>query len=135
MKRSSWAQPTSGLPSLVLLVALAACSEETPGDSLQTSVQAVSVSPTTVYPTPATSPSPSPGSSTGAIARWCEDLAESAGDQDRALDIYRAGADLPDPALAAAAEVLASGMPANEALAAGRQVERSCHEKGVELTG
>ena len=78
MKRSSWAQPTSGLPSLVLLVALAACSEETPGDSLQTSVQAVSVSPTTVYPTPATSPSPSPGSSTGAIARWCEDLAESA---------------------------------------------------------
>ena len=117
----------------MLLVVLVACSDETPGDSLETSVQAVSVSPTTVYPTPATSPSPD--SSSGSIARWCQELAESQDDQDRAIEIYREGADLPDPALASAAEVLASGTPADdEALAAGRRVERSCKETGVDLT-
>lgn len=122
------------LVTLGLVACLAGCSEGSPGNSLETSVQAISVSPTTVYPTPATSPSP--GSSGGAIARWCEELAESAGDQDRAIEIYREGADLPNPALAAAAEVLASGTsPVEEALAAGRRVERSCGESGVDVTG
>jgi hypothetical protein len=133
MKRSPFAPPSVALLSLVLLVPLVACSDEAPGDSLETSVQAVSVSPTTVYPTPATSPSP--GSSTGPIARWCKELAGSEHDQDRAIEIYREGAELPDPALAAAAEVLASGTSADdEALAAGRRVERSCQESGVDLT-
>jgi hypothetical protein len=133
MKASRFTHPSSALLSPVLLVALVACSDESPGDSLETSVQAVSVSPTTVYPTPATSPSP--GSSTGSIVRWCKELAGSEDDQDRALEIYREGADLPDPALAAAAEVLASGTSADdEALAAGRRVERSCEESGVDLT-
>lgn len=125
--------PRFVLLSLVLFGGLVACSEGSPGDSLETSVQAVSVSPTTVYPTP--SLSPSPGTSTGAVEEWCEELAESAGDQDRAIEIYREGADLPDPALAAAAEVLASdSSPVDEALAAGKRVERSCEQSGVDLT-
>jgi hypothetical protein len=120
--------------ALAFVMGLVACSEDPPGDSLETSVQAVSVSPTTVYPTPASSPSP--GSSEGAIAQWCEELAESAEDEDRAIEIYREGADLPDPTLAKAAEVLASGEPTDdEALAAGRRVERSCEANGVDITG
>jgi hypothetical protein len=119
--------------SLLLIVTAVSCSESSPGDSLETSDQAVSVSPTTVYPTPASSPSP--GASTGVIARWCEELAEAVGDQDRALDIYREGTDLPEPALAAAAEVLSSRSSAEDRVEeAGRQVEGSCERRGVDLT-
>ena len=118
--------------ALVLAVGLAACSEDPPGDSLETSDQAVSVSPSSVYPTPASSPSP--GASGGAIARWCEELAEAGGDEERAIEIYREGAGLPDPTLATAAKVLVSGMPADEALAAGREIQSACEERGIDIT-
>lgn len=119
--------------SLLLIVAAVSCSESSPGDSLETSDQAVSVSPTTVYPTPASSPSP--GTSTGVIARWCEELAEAVDDQDRAIDIYREGAELPRPALAAAAEILSSETSSEERVEeAGRRVEDSCERSGVDLT-
>lgn len=96
-------------------------------------MQAISVSPTTVHPTPASSPSP--GASTGAIARWCEGLAEAAGDQDGAIEIYQEGTDLPDAALAAAAGVLASRTSSeDQAIEPGRRVERSCEAAGVDLT-
>lgn len=119
--------------SLLLIAAANSCSEASPGDSLETSDQAVSVSPTTVYPTPASSPSP--GTSTGVVARWCDDLAEAVDDQDRAIDIYREGTELPRPALAAAAEILSSRTSAEERVEeAGSRVEASCERSGVDLT-
>ena len=126
-------QLTSIVLSVVLSGGLVACSDETPGESLETSVQAVSVSPTTVYPTPATSPSPS--GTADAIARWCEELAEAVDDQDRALEIYREGEQLPNAALAAAAGILASPTASEDlVLDAGQRVERSCERTGVDLT-
>jgi hypothetical protein len=119
--------------SVALSVGLIACSDETPTESLETSVQAVSVSPTTVYPTPATSPSPS--GTADVIARWCGELAEAVGDQDRAIEIYRDGEELPNAALAAAAGILASPTASeDEVLEAGQRVERSCERTGVDLT-
>ena len=124
----------SVLLSLLLVVAVVSCSGSSPGDSLETSDQVVSVSPTTVYPTPASSPSP--GASTGVIAAWCEELAEVVDDQDRAIDIYREGTELPRPALAAAAEILSSGTSAEDRVEeAGRRVEGSCERSGIDITG
>ena len=123
----------SVLLSLTLSFAGASCAESSPGDALDTSDQAVSVSPTTVYPTPASSPSP--GASTGVIASWCEELAEVVDDQERAIDIYREGTELPRPALAAAAETLSSGTSSEDRVEqAGRRVESSCERSGVDLT-
>ena len=119
--------------SAVLSAGLVACSDETPTESLETSVQAVSVSPTTVYPTPATSPSPS--GTANVIGRWCEEIAEAVDDQDRAIDIYREGEQLPNAALAAAAGILASPTASeDEVVEAGQRVERSCERTGVDLT-
>jgi hypothetical protein len=119
--------------SVVLSAGLVACSDETPTESLETSVQAVSVSPTTVYPTPGTSPSPS--GTANVIARWCEELAQAVDDQDRAIEIYREGEQLPNAALATAAGTLASPTASeDEVLEAGQRVERSCERTGVDLT-
>jgi hypothetical protein len=124
------AQLKSIVLSVVVSVGLVACSDETPTDSLETSVQAVSVSPTTVYPTPASSPSQA-----GAITRWCEELAGAVGDQDRAIEIYREGEALPNAALAAAAEILAAPASSeDQVVEAGQRVERSCERTGVDLT-
>lgn len=69
------------------------------------------------------------------MAQWCEELAESGGDQDRAIEIYREGTELPDAALAAAAGVMGSRTSSeDQAIEAGRRVERSCEASGVDLT-
>jgi hypothetical protein len=121
-------------------LSMTACSEDTPGDSLETSVQAVSVSPTSVYPTPSTDPSATPSSSASdeadPVSDWCEELVETGDDDEEAIEVYREGRSLPDPTIAKAAGILASGEGSEQqVIRAGELIERSCGELGVDLAG
>lgn len=115
---SRWA----AVSSLLVILALTACADGTPDDGLQASDQLISVSPTTVAPTPANA-SPDEGS----LASWCRKLAEAG--EDRAAEVYREGADLDDRAVARAAAMLVSGEGSEQELTeAGEQIERACDD-------
>lgn len=116
---------------ITLLVGwVAACDADGPADSLETSVQAVSVSPsTTVYPTPSTNPS----SDADVVHGWCSRLASA--DAPDTIAAYRDARRLDEPALIEAAGVLADRDATEEdALRAGEAVERICRDHGIDLS-
>lgn len=116
---------------ITLLVGwVSACGADGPADSLETSVQAVSVSPTTtVYPTPSTNPS----SDADAVHEWCSRLASA--DAPDTIPVYRDARHLDEPALIEATEVLADqGATEEEAIRAGEAVERICGDHGIDLS-
>jgi hypothetical protein len=108
-----------------VVLAAAGCGATQPTDDLETSDQLVSVSPTTVVPTPANA-SPDPGS----LVAWCERLVEA--DDARVEEVYRQGFQLDNQRVASAVTLLLAGDGTDRQLVrAGHVVERSCAAVGV----
>lgn len=112
----------AAVSALLVVVALTGCADGAPDDGLQASDQLISVSPTTVAPTPANA-SPEEGS----LASWCREL-ESAS-EDRVEEIYRKGTELDNQIVARAAALLLSGEgDEQELVEAGDRIERACDD-------
>jgi hypothetical protein len=108
--------------SLLLVLAIMACAEGPPDEGLETSDQLISISPSTVAPTPANA-SPDEDS----LVAWCGEL-EAASD-DRVEEVYRQGTQLDNRIVARAAAIAVSGDASErEILEAGDRIDRACSD-------
>lgn len=118
--------------AFILSSVVAGCSGDPASESLETSVEMVSTSPTLVDPTHA---DPTESTEQLTVGEWCERLADAAEDGDKTLEIYREGRSLSVPALAKAAGVLVSGAGSEQQLSkASRLVLRECRTEGVRIS-
>jgi hypothetical protein len=108
--------------SLVVILMVSACAEGPADEDPETSDQLISVSPSTVAPTPANA-SPDEGS----LVAWCGKL--QAASDDRVEEVYRQGIQLDNRIVARAAAIAVSGDASERAiLEAGDRIERACSD-------
>ncbi|MGZ8631338.1 MAG: hypothetical protein ACXWZF_10285 [Actinomycetota bacterium] len=118
-----WNDPAAAV-ALLLIAGLTACAGEGPDEGLETSDQLISISPSTVAPTPANA-SPDEGS----LVAWCRKL-EAASDA-RAEEVYREGIQLDDRSVAGAVAIVVSGDASDQELVeAGDVIEQACSDVG-----